>query len=70
MEDVSIASGRPPEEDRPEGSTTLFLTFRGTRDQKVRDRDTRLRIALSGVQAVRLWQLLSERLTDEEKAAR
>jgi hypothetical protein len=43
---ISIASGRPPEVDRPEGSATLFLPFRGTRDAKVRDRDTRVRIAL------------------------
>ena len=69
MEDVRIASGRPPEVDRPEGSTTLFLTFRGTRDAKVRDRDTRIRIALQVAQAGRLWHLLGERLTDEEKAA-
>jgi len=49
VEVVSIASGRPPEVDRPEGSTTLFLTFRGTRDAKVRDRDTRVRIALQAL---------------------
>jgi hypothetical protein len=46
MEDISFGSGRPPEVNRPEGSATLFLTFRGTREQKVRDRDTRIRIAL------------------------
>ena len=68
MEDVSIASGRPPEVDRPEGATTVFLTFRGTREQKVRDRDTRVRIALQGALAARLWHLLGERLSDEEKA--
>jgi hypothetical protein len=68
MEDISVGSGRPPEVNRPEGSATLFLTFRGTREQKVRDRDTRIRIALQGTQAARLWRLLGEKLTDEEKA--
>jgi hypothetical protein len=55
--------------DRLDGSTTVLLTIRGTRGEKVRDRDTRVRIALSGGQAARLWRLLGERLTDEEKAA-
>jgi hypothetical protein len=68
VEDVNIASGRPPEVDRPEGSATVFLTIRGTRGEKVRDRDTRVRIALQGPQAARLWRLLGERLTDEEKS--
>ena len=45
----------------------MFLTFDGTREQKVRDRDTRVRISLSGTQAARLWRLLGERLTNEEK---
>jgi hypothetical protein len=67
VEDVSVSSGRPPEVDRPEGSAAVILTFRGTREQKVRDRDTRIRIALQGPQAVRLWRLLGERLTDVEK---
>jgi hypothetical protein len=66
---MSIASGRPPEVNRPEGSRTLFLTFPGTREQKVRGRDTRIRIALPGPQAARLWRLVGERLTDEEKLA-
>ena len=69
MEVVSIVSGRLPEVDRPEGSATVFLTFRGTRDAKVRDRDTRLRIALQGPRAVDLWRLLGARLTDAEKTA-
>ena len=67
MEVVSIVSGRPPEVDCPEGSPAVFLTFRGTRDAKVRDRDTRVRIALQGALAAHLWRLLGERLTDEEK---
>lgn len=69
MESVTIASGRPPEVDRAEGSTTVYLTFRGTREQRVVDRDTRIRIALQGAQARRLWHLLGELLTDEERAA-
>lgn len=36
---------------------------------QVRDRDTRIGIALQGAQAGRLWRLLGERLTDEEKTA-
>jgi hypothetical protein len=67
VEDVSVTSARPPEVTRPEGSTALFLTFRGTREQRVRDRDTRIRLALQGPQAARLWRRLGERLTDEEK---
>jgi hypothetical protein len=52
VEDVSIASGRPPEVTRLEGSTTFLVTIRGTRGEKVRDRDTRVNIALSGGQAL------------------
>ncbi|MDQ6674425.1 MAG: hypothetical protein M3069_27450 [Chloroflexota bacterium] len=68
MEDIGVFSGQPPEVSRPEGSAAVFLTFRGTRETRVRDRDTRLRIALQGPQAARLWHLLGERLTEEEKA--
>jgi hypothetical protein len=31
------------------------------------DRDTRIRIALAPAQAVRLWRLLGEHLSDAEK---
>ena len=65
VEDVSVVG--PATRGRHEGSPSVILTFRGTREQKVRDRDTRIRIALQGPQAVRLWRLLGERLTDEEK---
>jgi hypothetical protein len=68
VEDLSIASGRPPEVTRLEGSPTVVLTLRDTRGEKVRDRDTRVKIALSGGQAARLWHLLGEQLTDDEKA--
>jgi hypothetical protein len=53
---------------RLEGSQTVLLTLRGTRGEKVRDRDTRVKIALSGGQAARLWCLLGEQLADVEKA--
>ena len=68
MERIDVTSGRPPSVDRPEGSRALILTIDGLRNAKVRDRDTRIRIALQGRQAARLWRLLGERLTDEEKA--
>jgi hypothetical protein len=67
MEVISVTSGRPPSVDRPQGSTAVFLTFDGLRNAKVRDRDTRLRIALRGALAGLLWRRLGERLTDEEK---
>jgi hypothetical protein len=67
MEVISVTSGRPPSVARPEGSKAVFLPIDGLRDAKVRDRDTRLKITLQGPQAVRLWRLLGERLTDEEK---
>jgi hypothetical protein len=35
----------PPAVDRPDGSTAVVLTFDGLREAKVRDRDTRIRIA-------------------------
>ena len=62
VERIDITSGRPPSVDRPEGSKAVFLTFDGLRNAKVRDKDTRIRIALQGPQAVRLWRLLGERL--------
>ena len=68
MERIGVTSGRPPSVDRPEGSRTVILTFDGLREAKVRDRDTRIRITLQGANAARLWRLLGERLTDEEKA--
>jgi hypothetical protein len=67
MEVIGITSGRTPSVDRPEASRAVFLTFHGLREAKVRDRDTRIRIAPQGPQATRSWRLLGERLTDEEK---
>ena len=68
MERIDVASGGPPSVDRPEGSRALILTIDGLRNANDRDRDTRLRITLSGANAARLWRLLGERLTDEDKA--
>ena len=58
MEVIGVASGRTPTVDRSHGSSTVFLTFEGTRDARVRDRDTRIKVALASVQAARLWRLL------------
>jgi hypothetical protein len=43
------------------------LTFNGLREAKFRYRDTRIRIAPQGPQAVRPWGLLGERLSDGER---
>jgi len=66
---VSIASGRPPEVDRPERLNNAGPDVPRHARCQVRDRDTRIGIALQGAQAGRLWRLLGERLTDEEKTA-
>jgi hypothetical protein len=71
----SIASGRQHRLwEAARGDPTRRLCddpgdLRGTRGEKVRDRDTRVNIALSGGQVTRLWRLLGEQLTDQEKAA-
>jgi len=67
--DIGIASGRPPDVYRSEGAKTVYLALRGTRDAHVRDRDTRVRIALPVAQAAMLWQLLDNVLTADEKHA-
>ena len=41
----------------------MLTTFDGTREAKVRDRDTRVRISFNGPAAAHLWRLLSEHLT-------
>ncbi len=55
MEVIGVTSGRPPSVHQPEGSTAVF----------VRDKDTRIRIALQGALADRLWRMLDDYLTDE-----
>jgi hypothetical protein len=67
VEDIGIGSGRTPEVLRAGNVSRFYLTFRGTREQKVRDHDTRLRISLGTVQAVDLWRQLDRLLTDAEK---
>jgi hypothetical protein len=68
VRDVGIASARDPDVYRDAARGSIHLTFRGTSDARSSvDRDTRIRIAISGIQAVRLWQALGECLTDDEK---
>jgi hypothetical protein len=69
MEVIGVASGRPPTADRSQGSSTLFLTFEGTRHAKLRDRDTCIRVALADVEAVRLWRVLGEQLSEAQQRA-
>jgi hypothetical protein len=69
MEVIGITSGREPSVVRPEGARSVYLTVDGLREAKVRDRDTRLRITLGAAQAIQLWRMLGEVLSDEEKAA-
>ncbi len=68
VRDVGIASSGEPEVRRDDGAGIVNMTFRGTSDARSSvDRDTRLRIAVPVAQAARLWRLVGERLTDEEK---
>jgi hypothetical protein len=70
VRDVGIAIHREPEVRRAEGSGSIRLTFRGTSDARSSlDRDTRVRIVLPTYLAARLWQILGDNLTDEEKAS-
>src|SRR6266545_846481 len=67
--DRDLATQRNPDVTRDQRGSA-HLTFRGTSDARSTvDRDTRLRIILPAAQAARLWQLLGDQLTDEEKAA-
>src|SRR4029450_13891925 len=71
VREVGSASHRAPEVGRGDGSGSRFLAFRGTSAARSSvDRDTRLRIVLPVAQAARLWQLLGDHLTDEEKSTR
>lgn len=43
VQDIGIATNRPAMVNRPEGTQTVYLEFRGTRDARnITDRDTRL----------------------------
>jgi hypothetical protein len=69
VRDVAIATQRQPVVAR-DSRGSFRLEFRGTSDARSStDRDTRLRIAMPVAQAVRLWQLLGDQLTQEEKDA-
>ena len=68
MQDIGIGSGRPPEVDRPDGSRSVYLTFRGTNEAKVsRSRHAHQDHDANG-RAARLWRELGQVVTDEEKA--
>src|SRR5437870_6719334 len=68
VRDVGIASAREPAVYRDAGTGSIRITFRGTSDARSSvDRDTRIRVAISSVQAARLWQALGEQRTDDEK---
>jgi len=69
VQEIVIASGTPPIVRRAEGASRLELTFEGTRDAKVRDRLTRLRISLPSTLAAQLWHQLGAQLEDAEKEA-
>ena len=69
MRDIGIATVREPVVTR-DSRGTVRLEFRGTSDARSSlDRDTRLKIVMPAVRAVRLWQLLGDNLTGEEKAS-
>jgi hypothetical protein len=67
---IGATSGTPPSVSRPKGSRAVFLTFNGLREAKVRDRDTRIGIALQGPQAARLSRLAREQMPWQDKRAR
>ena len=52
---------------RAEGTSRFDLTFEGTRDAKVSDRHTRVRITLPSNLAAQLWHQLDAQLDDQEK---
>jgi hypothetical protein len=62
--------GQLPRGSHPARSKAGGSACRAPTVFEVRDRDTRIRIALQGAQAVRLWHLLGERLTDAEEGRR
>jgi hypothetical protein len=67
VQEIGISSGTPPVVRRPAGTTRFDLTFEGTREAKVSDRHTRLRISLSSNLAAQLWHQLGAQLEDWEK---
>jgi hypothetical protein len=69
VQEIGISSGVPPVADRPEGASRFELIFEGTRDAKVSDRLTRVRISLPSALAAQLWHQLGAQLHDVEKEA-
>jgi len=70
VQSIGIVAAREPEAFRGDGSPSVRLTFRGLLDSRTAaDRDTRVRVTIPVAQAARLWRLLGERLTDDEKMA-
>jgi hypothetical protein len=67
VEQMGMASARPTEVYRADGSSVVILAFRGTRQEKVKDRDTLMRVSISTSLASALWRRLNEVLTDDEK---
>src|SRR3982750_1379648 len=66
---MGMASARPTEVYRVEGSSVVILAFRGTRQEKVKDRDTLMRVSISPSLASVLGGRLNEVPTDDEKHA-
>jgi hypothetical protein len=69
LQEIAISSGTPPIARRPQGTSRFELTFEGTRDAKVRDRHTRVRISLPSTLAAQPWHQLGRQLEDREKEA-
>ena len=67
MERITMATAKAPDVDRLEVAAAVLLTFRGTRAEHVRDRDTWVRVSLPLAQAAQLWRVLGAALTDEER---
>ena len=67
MERITLATARAPDVDRLDVASAILLTFRGTRAEHVRDRDTWVRVSLPIAQAADLWRTLGAALTDQEK---
>ena len=69
MERITLATARPPDVDRLDVASAILLTFRGTRAEHVRDRDTWVRVSLPLAQAAELWRTLGAALTAAEKGS-
>lgn len=60
MQDIGIRANREVVVNRPEGSSTVWLEFRGLRDAPhVSDKDTRVRVAMPVARAAELRRQLT-----------